>query len=56
MKRIVNKALGYKAAEAWDVKQQLSMTPQERQRAAKELRDRFYGKDAKDVKEWHREQ
>ncbi len=56
MKRIVNKAADHKAADEWDVKQQLSMTPRERMRAAKELRDRFYGRDTKDVREWHRKQ
>lgn len=54
MKRVVNKAVDHKAASEWDVKQHLAMTPAERMRAAKELRDRVYPKDSKDIREWHR--
>jgi hypothetical protein len=54
MERVVNKAVDHEAASDWDVEQQRSMTPAERMRAAKELRDRVYPKDSKDVREWHR--
>ena len=55
MERVVNKATGHRQADDWDVKQQVSMTAAERMRAAKELRDRVYPKDSKDVREWHRQ-
>jgi hypothetical protein len=54
MKRIVNIAKGFKEAEAWDIKQQIEMTPDERLRASRILRDRVYGKNCMDVREWHR--
>ena len=51
MERICNKAKNYKEAEEWDIKQQLSMTSEERQDAAKELRERVYGRDNIDIKD-----
>jgi hypothetical protein len=51
MKRICNKAKNFKEAEEWDIEQQLRMTPEERQDAAKDLRERVYGRKAMDVKE-----
>jgi hypothetical protein len=51
MKRICNKAKSFKEAEEWDIEQYLRMTPEERQAAAKELRERVYGQRATDVKE-----
>ena len=54
MERVVNKAGSHEEASDWDVEQQRAMTPDERLRAAKELRDRVYPKDSKDVREWHR--
>jgi hypothetical protein len=47
---IVNKAVGFRKAREWDIKQQLSMTPEQRQRAAKELKLRFFGKKSPDVR------
>jgi len=52
MERVVHKAQGFKEAEEWDIEQQVSMTPEQRMRAAKELRDRFYP-NAKDVRACH---
>ena len=43
MERKVNIAKNHKEAEKWDIKQQINMTPEERQMAAKELKRRFYG-------------
>jgi hypothetical protein len=43
MERIFNKARSSKEAENWDIRQQISMTPEERQHIAKVLRKRFYG-------------
>ena len=51
MKPIVHKATGFQDADAWDIAQHIQMTPEERQKAAKELRDRFYGKNAPDVRD-----
>lgn len=50
MKRILNKAKSNSEAEKWDIIQQLRMTPEQRIAVARELRDRFYGKNMPDVK------
>jgi hypothetical protein len=42
MERIFNKARNSKEAENWDIQQQISITPVERQYIAKVLRERFY--------------
>jgi hypothetical protein len=55
VERIVNKAGTHREASDWDVDQQVAMTPAARMRAAKELRDRVYPKDSKDIREWHRQ-
>jgi len=54
MERVVNKPVNHEQAHLWDVEQQLSMTPEERLRAARQLKDRVYPADAKDVRAWHR--
>ena len=54
MKRIVNIARSFKEAEEWDIKQQISMTPDERLQISRILRERVYGKNCVDVREWHR--
>ena len=54
MERVCNKAKNYKEAEEWDIYQHLSMTPEERQDAAKELRKRVYGYKTIDVRESNR--
>ena len=51
MERVCNKSKNFKEAEEWDINQQLSMTPEERQEAAKELRVRVYGRENIDVKD-----
>ena len=53
MERVVNKASSHDEAHAWDVQQQVSMTPEERLRAARMLKDRAYPHDSKDVRECH---
>ena len=55
MERIVHKARGFQQAEEWDVEQQVRMTPDERQLAARELKERVYGAHAPDVRESHRQ-
>ena len=54
MERIVHIARSFDEARAWDIEQHLALTPEERQRAAKELRDRVYGADCPDVRQVHR--
>ncbi len=51
MKRVVNKAKNSKEAERWDITQQIKMTPEERQNAAKELKKKFYGLNPPDVRQ-----
>ena len=54
MERIVHKASGHQEARRWDVEQERSMTPEARLRAARALKDRAYGRQAKDVRACHR--
>ena len=51
MERIVNIAENSKDAEKWDILQQTRMQPSERQKIAKVLKLKFFGKNCKDVKE-----
>jgi hypothetical protein len=50
VERIVHKAHGFDEARAWDIAQLAAMTPDERRRVAKALRDRYYGADCPDVR------
>lgn len=54
MERIVHKTRNFKKAAEWDVMQQLQMTVEERQEAAKELQRRVYGANVPDVREGHK--
>jgi hypothetical protein len=54
MERVVHKAASHDDARRWDIEQQVSMTPEQRLRAARQLKDRAYPRDAKDVRAWHR--
>jgi hypothetical protein len=54
MERTVHKARGFRAAEEWDIAQQIRMTPRERWSVARRLKDRAYGRTAKDVRACHR--
>lgn len=51
IKRIVHKAKNFQEAEEWDILQNIRMTPEERQAAAKELRIKFYGNNVPDVRD-----
>lgn len=53
MERVLHKARSFKEADEWDIQQQISMTPKQRLRAAKTLRDRVYPTDAKDIRACH---
>ena len=46
-----HKSHSFREAEEWDIAQQLSMTPEERRRAARELQKRFYGDQCPEVRE-----
>lgn len=52
MERVVFKAKNFKEAARWDIEQQVRMTPQERCRAARALKDRLFP-DAKDMRAYH---
>ena len=54
MKRIINKAKNNKEAEAWDIRQCIQMSIEERQEAALELKRRVFGKKTLDVREFHK--
>jgi hypothetical protein len=54
VERVVHKASSFVEAEAWDVVQHREMTPAERMRAGKEIRDRVFPGKNPDIKEWHR--
>jgi hypothetical protein len=51
MERVANKARGFEAAREWELAQDRAMTPDERRRVAKALRDRVYGTDCPDVRD-----
>ena len=53
MDPVVHKARDHDEARAWDVEQNAAMTPEQRLRAARVLKDRAYSPDAKDVRECH---
>ncbi len=54
MKRVVNISKNHQQALEWDIKQALSMTPEERREVAAKLKKKVYGTDNPDVREWHR--
>ncbi len=54
MERVIHKASSHVEAQRWDIEQQLSMTPEERLRAARTIKDRAYPDQAKDVRACHR--
>lgn len=56
VERIVHKARDFAEAEAWDAFQHRAMTPEDRMRAAKEIRDRVFPGKNLDIREWHRSQ
>ena len=54
MERIFHKARSFDEARAWDDLQRSRTSPEERQRIAKLLRERVYGKEPPDVREAER--
>jgi hypothetical protein len=53
MERTVHKTRSFRAAADRDIEQQLRMTPRERWLAARQLKDRVYGRNVKDVRACH---
>jgi hypothetical protein len=51
MERVFKQSKNFRQAEEWDILQHISMTPEQRQEASKQLRDRIYGKNAPDVRD-----
>jgi hypothetical protein len=56
VERVVNKSKSFAEAQEWDIRQHLEMTPDERMRAAKILKDRMFPGKNPDIREWHRSQ
>jgi hypothetical protein len=56
VERIVHKAANFKEADEWEIQQHLAMTPQERMRVAKAIKERMFPGKNPDVREWHRSQ
>ena len=54
VERIVHKSQSFEEADAWDASQHRAMSPNERMRAAKEIRDRVFPGPNPDIREWHR--
>lgn len=51
MKPVMHKAKNFQEAHQWDIEQQLSLSSEERQAAADELKRRFYGENVSDIRE-----
>jgi len=54
--RIVRKSYSHKAAHEWDIAQENAMTPGERLKIAKILKEKVWGKTPPDVRECHQNQ
>ena len=54
VEKIVKKSRSFREADAWDIRQNLALTPEERIRIAHALRKRVYRANAKDVRACHR--
>lgn len=53
LRGVIHVAKGFHEAREWEIFQELSMTPAQRQRAAKTLKERYYGKNSPDVRAAH---
>jgi hypothetical protein len=56
MERVVNKSRTFEEAEAWERRQYREMTPVERMRAAREIKNRLFPGKQPDVRECHTSQ
>jgi hypothetical protein len=50
MQRVAHKSRGFIEADEWDIRQQRAMTPMERMRAGRELKNRLHSKETSDVR------
>lgn len=55
MEPVAHKSIGFAAARAWEIEQEVRLTPGERLAIAEELKRRAYGTDAPDVRQVERE-
>jgi hypothetical protein len=53
LKPVIHVAHGFDQAREWEILQEITMTPAQRQRVAKALKERFYGRNAPDVRAAH---
>jgi hypothetical protein len=53
LQRIIHVAHGFDEAREWEILQEISMTPRQRQRVARALKWRFYDRNAPDVRKSH---
>jgi hypothetical protein len=53
MERVFQRSKDFRQAEEWDILQHIRMTPEQRQEASEQLRERVYGKHAPDVRKAH---
>ena len=51
MDRVLQKSRSFKQAEKWDILQHISMTHEQRQEAAAQIRKRVYGSRVPDLRE-----
>jgi hypothetical protein len=49
--RVVHKSLSFAEAEEWDIRQHISLTPEQRQAIARELKRRRWGDNPPDVRQ-----
>ena len=54
MEPIAQKSRNFKEAEEYDIKQHIQMSPSERQSAAKKLRERYFGKNPPDLRDFQK--
>ena len=54
MERVVHIAKSFEEADEYDVMQQITMNVEQRQTAAKRLKEHYYGLNNKDVRESHK--
>ena len=54
MEPSVKKSKNFREAEEYDIQQHTQMSPSDRQAAAKNLRERYYGKNVADVRSSHK--
>jgi len=50
MKRVFHKSKSFKEAEEWDIIQNVQLTPEERQKAAAQLRARVFGRNIRAIR------